>query len=116
MKLKHYLYSLLIVLTSTAQAQETLNNQSVIALVEARISRGLIEEKIKTSQSKFDVSTNGLLDLKIGKVSEPLIEVMLAVSQPTDIMQNRDVIDLNKAGFGRKLITKKIEEIGRAHV
>lgn len=102
---------IVFVLTAYAQAnaQEVLTNGSVIALNTAKVSRKLIEEKINRSTTRFDVSINGLLALKTAKVPEPLVELMLSLTQSTDIIQNKDIIELHRAGYGRKLIVQKIQ-------
>ena len=100
---------LLVASCFLAKAQETLTNQNIIALHESKVSRSLIEEKIGRSQTRFDMSSDGLLGLKIAKVPEPVMDAMLLVTKPTDVMQNSDVISLYKAGLSRKFIIKKIE-------
>lgn len=104
-----YIYLLVYLVFTSATAQEVLTNQSIIAMNQAKVSRSLIIEKINISQCRFDMSTSGLLSLKSVDVPESIMEAMLAVSRPTDVLSNEDVIRLNQAGLGRKLLTQKIQ-------
>lgn len=104
-----YLLVYLVFTSATIQAQEVLTNQSVIAMSQAKVSRNLIVEKINISRCQFDMTTSGLLSLKSVDVPESVIEAMLAVTRPTDVISNDDVIRLHQAGLSRKLITQKIQ-------
>lgn len=57
--------------------QETLTNESVIALVEAGFSEGIIIEKIRTSPRDFKTGIADLTALKKAGVSETVIQVMI---------------------------------------
>lgn len=57
--------------------QETLTNDSVIALVEAGFSEGIIIEKIRTSPRDFKTAIADLTALKKAGVSETIIQVMI---------------------------------------
>ncbi|MBO0929813.1 hypothetical protein [Fibrella aquatilis] len=92
-----------------ANAQEVLTNQSVIAMYQAKVARPLIADKINVGRSKFDMTTNGLLELKSADVPESIMETMLSLTHPTDILTNDDVIRLYQAKLGRRLITQKIQ-------
>ena len=54
-----------------------MTNQDVIRLVKARISEELIINKIKTSKTRFDTSTDGLVTLKEAGVSDNIISAMM---------------------------------------
>lgn len=90
------------------QGQDILTNQSIIALNQAKASRSLIVEKINSSTCQFDMSTLGLMSLKSVGLAESIMEAMLAVTRPTDVLHNEEVIRLYQAGLSRQLITKKI--------
>lgn len=69
-------------LAASAAAQEVLTNESVIAMKRAGFSDAVILAKIRNSQSKFDVTTRGLLTLKESGVSDQVIEAMLGHGAP----------------------------------
>lgn len=92
-----------------ASAQETLTNQSIITLIKAKISRDLVLDKIKASPSRFNMSTNGLVELRQAVVPDPIIDAMMLASSPLPTMRNQDIIDLYASGVSRDIITKKIQ-------
>lgn len=68
----------LALLTATSlTAQEVLTNESLIALKKAGLSDSIIISKIKSSQTKFDVSTKGLIGLKNAGMSDQVIEAVV---------------------------------------
>lgn len=58
-------------------AQETLTNQTVIAMKNAGLSEDLITTKVETVHAAFDLSTNGILELKKAGFSDDIIQVMM---------------------------------------
>ena len=69
----------LTLLNATAlTAQEVLTNESVMAMKKAGLSDSLILAKIRTSPTKFDVSTKGLIALKGAGLSDQIIEAMVS--------------------------------------
>jgi tetratricopeptide (TPR) repeat protein len=64
---------------NAAKAQEstTLKNADVIALVQKKLPTSLILQKIKTSNCKFDTSTDALVALTNAGVSEDVIMLMM---------------------------------------
>ena len=56
----------------------TLNNESVIKLVEAGFSEGTIIKRIEESPAEFDLSTSKLLELHHRRVTDPIIAAMTA--------------------------------------
>ncbi|WP_020601595.1 hypothetical protein [Spirosoma spitsbergense] len=91
-------------------AQETLTNESIVAMQQAKLSRSLIEDKIRTSPNKFDLSTIGLLRLKTERVPDALIDVMLSVATHRDVLHNNDIVNLYQGGISRPIITRKIQD------
>lgn len=61
-----------------AQQEEVLNNAAVIELKGLGLGESLIVDKIKTSRCDFDVSINGLKQLKAAAVPDAVISAMLA--------------------------------------
>ncbi|MFN8164668.1 MAG: hypothetical protein U0X76_00455 [Bacteroidia bacterium] len=61
-------------------AEEILTNQSVIALTGAKMSKDIIISKIDQLR-RYDMSSNGIIGLKDGKVSDQVVIVMLSSKQ-----------------------------------
>jgi hypothetical protein len=72
----------LLLLAASVAAQEMLTNDSVIAMKKAGLSDAVILAKIRSSQSKFDVSTQSLVSLKQAGLSDQVIEVMVGATGP----------------------------------
>lgn len=68
--------------TCSIGAQEVLTNDAVITMKKAGLSDGVIIAKIKSSQSKFDVSTQALVQLKRAGLSDDVLEAMVGHSGP----------------------------------
>lgn len=67
----------------------TLNNESVIKLVEAGFSEGTIIKRIEDSPANFELSTAKLEELRRRRVSEAIIAAMTAaMSDESDSKQN----------------------------
>ena len=99
----------LSLITCVANAQEIINNQSIIMLIKARIDRGLILDKTKASASQFNMSTNGLIELKQALVPDPVVEAMMLASSPLPTLRNQDIIALCEGKVSRDIITRKIQ-------
>jgi hypothetical protein len=63
-------------------AQEVLTNDNVISMVKAGLAEGVVIQKIRTSQRKFDTSTDGLIKLKAAGVSDKIVEAMITGGAP----------------------------------
>ena len=64
-------------LTVAVAQNEKLDNRIVIEMSKAGLSAELIVRKISTSQNAFDVSANGLIDLKKSGVDDVVIGAMI---------------------------------------
>jgi hypothetical protein len=71
------LAALTLFAATSLTAQEVLTNDSLIALKKAGLSDSIIISKIKSSQTKFDVSTKGLIGLKNTGMSDQVIEAVV---------------------------------------
>ncbi len=84
MKSTIYLRNFLLVLSLialgglSALAQETMRNSDVVSLVKAGLSSSIIIDKIRTSKSEFDLSTDALILLKQAGVPDDVVGAMLA--------------------------------------
>jgi hypothetical protein len=72
----------LLLFVGPVVAQEVLSNDSVIAMKKAGLSDAVILAKIRSSQSKFDTSTQALVGLKSAGLSDAIIEAMVGHSGP----------------------------------
>jgi hypothetical protein len=71
-------FSIILVGGSNAFAQdETMTNEEVISLAKAGLNETIIVNKIKTSKSSFDLSTDNLIKLKQAGVSDNIVTAML---------------------------------------
>jgi len=61
---------------------EVLTNESIVSMVKAGFSEGVILAKIQASERKFDTSTDALVKLKAAKVPDKVIEAMIAGGSP----------------------------------
>jgi hypothetical protein len=71
-----------LLLVVSVGAQEVLTNDALIAMKRAGLSDAVILAKIRSSQSKFDVSTPALVALKQAGLSDQIIEAMVGSSGP----------------------------------
>ena len=77
----------LVVSPAGVRGQEVLTNESVIAMKQARLPDTVILAKIRSTQNKFDLSTNALIALKGAGVSDQIIEAMVTQPAPTPTAQ-----------------------------
>lgn len=63
--------------TQTFAQDETLTNDEIISLVKAGLSNAVVINKIRTSKSNFDLSTNSLIKLKQSGVGDDVVAAML---------------------------------------
>jgi hypothetical protein len=79
-KLFFYLLVSGLLLVDIAHAQSTpevLDNQSVIDMYKAGLSKDLLMSKIESSECHFNTSTQGLIELKKAHVPESIISTMM---------------------------------------
>jgi len=107
-KLITILFLTLLMIQTNSKGQEVLTNQSILSLVTAKVDNDIIINKIKGSENKFDLGTDGIIALKQGKVNDKIVEEMFLVAQNLPLMNNQDVISLQKAAVSKKIILRKI--------
>src|SRR6266850_2463763 len=90
--------ALTLVAVTSLTAQEVLTNDSLIALKKAGLSDSIIISKIKSSQTKFDASTKGLIGLKIAGKSDELVAANAALEFNTGFFDSKSELVLK----GRK--------------
>lgn len=102
------LMSICITSQMNATDKETLNNQSIIALTKAKMSKDLIISKIQNAENSFDLSSNALCELKTNKVSDAVVQEMLYAAAELPEMNNDDVVAMCGCGASKAVITDKI--------
>ena len=75
-----------MLLASMAFAQETMTNDEVITLTKAGLSGPIIEGKIRSSKTNFDMSTDALIKLKQAGVSDAIVSAMLEAKSGKPMM------------------------------
>jgi hypothetical protein len=65
-------------LATPAAAQETLTNESIVAMLKGGLSEAVVLARIRSSPANFDTNTNSLLALKKAGVSDKVIEAMVS--------------------------------------
>lgn len=73
----------LLALSVVAQNIKPIENQDVIKLTRAGLSEDVIIAKIKSSSTRFDTSTDAILQLKQAGVKDRVLEAMLSEGKPT---------------------------------
>ena len=64
--------------TMTAFSQtETLTNNDIAEMTKAGLSPAIISRKIRTSSTNFDITANGLIELKKTNVADEIISLMI---------------------------------------
>jgi hypothetical protein len=64
----------------TIQKPEVLTNQSIIKMARANVSDDIIIAKIRQSKTRFDLSTDGIVQLKEAGVSDRVLSVMMSAA------------------------------------
>lgn len=71
---------LVIIITSAVGAfaqSETLTNHDIVEMTKAGLSPEIVRRKIRTSNTKFDVSASGLIGLKNASIADDVITAMI---------------------------------------
>jgi hypothetical protein len=77
-------------------AAEALNNASVVELVKAGIGNDAIIAKIRTTEGKYDLTTDDLIALKNAGVPSDVIAAMISgPSKPEPVAQAMSLTDIN---------------------
>ena len=75
---KVILIGLVLILAGTLAAQQPMNNDSIIKLIQAGLSEDLIVSTINASPAGYDTSVDGLIELKSAGVSEKVMAAIMA--------------------------------------
>ena len=71
-------------LTRAQSGSEVLTNDSVISMVKAGLGTNVIVTKIRTSKTRFNLTTNELIRLKESGINEEVLMAMLGFSESAD--------------------------------
>ncbi len=104
-----YIFLAFLFIAFAFKGEEVLTNQSIISLSNAKVSKDIIIEKVRSSPNQYDLSAAGVVALKTARVSDQIVEAMLVATKSLPVVTNKDVIDMQNGGAGRDIILKKIE-------
>lgn len=100
MKTKFILSAILLclIITTNLQSQiiaDTLNNEKIVKLSKLGLQTSVIINKIQTSYTSFDVSTDALIELSEKGVSAEIINEMMRINQQAiiEILNQKDIND-----------------------
>ena len=102
MKFQSAVTALALVLASPAAA-ETLNNDSVLTLLNAGLGDEVVIAKIKSSEANFELSTDTVIALKQRGISGPVLAAMITASaiaaQPKMSLDSPDLLVPHPSGI-----------------
>jgi hypothetical protein len=83
-------------------AQQTLDNDAVIKLAQAGLSDELLITTINASPGNYDISTDGLITLKAGKISDKVVAaiVLKASGAGANLTPGSDPAGIGSGGAG----------------
>src|ERR1700683_2222921 len=83
-------------------AQQTLDNDAVIKLAQAGLSDELLITTINASPGNYDISTDGLIALKAGKISDKVVAaiVLKASGAGANLATGSDPAGIGSGGAG----------------
>ena len=84
MKQFYILFTILLLAAAAFAQKEVLSNAEVIEMTKAGLAQTVILNKIKGSEGRFDVSVNGLVEMKKAGVSDEVINALLE-SKPAPV-------------------------------
>lgn len=90
---KNLLLLALACITYCFSQNDTLNNSVIIKLVTAKLGEKLIINKIKTSPVHFDISADGLIQLKKNGVSDSIVSYMVVKQSQIDDFQKENQLN-----------------------
>lgn len=94
---------LLVSPSLTQQLTTRMTNQDVLAMAALGLSDDVIIDKIHaTAATNFDTSVEGMRQLKLGKVSDRVIRVMINPQMNADIQNSVPSPVMNDAGLPRE--------------
>jgi len=83
---------------------DTLKNETIIKLTQSKLGDKLIINKINSSPVKFDISTDGLINLKKNGVTEAVLDAMIDIQSKIDL--NKETNANNNSADGSYVFKK----------
>ena len=69
-------------------ASHVLTNADILALINANLAHGLVIDKIRHEESRFDVDAASLITLKKAGVTDDIIDAMVQAVQANEQQRN----------------------------
>ena len=85
-----FLSFLISSLSFSQTKSDTLKNETIIKLTQSKLGDKLIISKINSSPVSFDVSTDGLINLKKNGVTEAVLNVMIDLQAKNDLIKQEN--------------------------
>ena len=101
--------ALLLFTFQFSYSQDVLQNKDIVSLQDSKMSQDIIQTKIAASKCQFNLTADGLAELKAGRVSDRIVKAMLAASPSTEIITNEDVIKMSTSAISRDIMKEKIK-------
>ncbi len=73
------------------------------------MSQDIIQTKISASKCQFNLTADGLAELKAGRVSDRIVKAMLAASPPKEVITNEDIVKMSTSAISRDIMKEKIK-------
>lgn len=86
---------MLVSLSVSAQQfskDELLTNESILQMTKAGLSSEIVLKKVKNSLGRYDLSVDGLVNLKNGGATEDVIKAMMDVKPPPVLRRSTETI------------------------
>jgi hypothetical protein len=92
-----------------SQQTDTLTNEKVIKLYKAGFGKDVLKSKIQTSITNFDVSIDGLINLKKANLPEEVINLMIAKPKHSNTQPGNNDINSNGQQSNSALVGLSLE-------
>ena len=94
--MKVFLLLITLPISILTYAQETLDNNSILEMIELEFDETLIIDKIENSDNKFETTINALGELKKKGVSQNILSVMIKSSKKNNDTDEVDLLSDNE--------------------
>lgn len=86
---------ILLLPTAPVRAQEVLNNQTIVEMSRAGLSKTIILNKINQAAGAYDVSARALIELKNAAVDDEIVQAMMTIAENTNKQNRSQTIQKN---------------------
>ncbi len=97
---------------ASPKGSEVLTNQTVVQMVLAKLPKDVIQAKIQSSKTDFDVTVAGLSGLQANKIPTDIMKSMMSAGPKkasSEVLTNQSVIQMVTAHLAKDVIMAKIE-------